>query len=75
MSQVEDSPGNFRICMQEGNCGGCPSHPKGKNEGLYCVRGKSKSKVTRNGCSCPDCPLWLNTRLSGMYYCDQDGGS
>jgi hypothetical protein len=68
MAQVEDTPENFKICM-DGNCSSCPSLPEGKDEGLYCARGKSKSEVRKKGCRCPECPVWLNGGLGGMYYC------
>ncbi|MHC4575423.1 MAG: DUF2769 domain-containing protein [Planctomycetota bacterium] len=53
----------------DGNCSSCPSLPEGKDEGLYCARGKSKSEVRKKGCRCPECPVWLNGGLGGMYYC------
>ncbi len=67
-AKVEDTIENFKICMQ-GNCSGCPSYPKDKAEGLYCARHKSKVEIKKKGCNCPECPIWLNNGLSGMYYC------
>jgi hypothetical protein len=68
MSKVKDTPENYETCMK-GNCSACPSYPKGSGEGLYCTRGPGKSVVDRRGCSCPECPVWTENGLSGMYYC------
>ncbi len=68
MAKVEDTSENFETCLQ-GNCNNCPSYPKTSVEGLYCARGKSKATIQRKGCNCPECPVWINNGLSGMYYC------
>lgn len=68
MPQIEDTPENFKICMQK-NCNTCPSFPRGKGEGLYCARGPSQLPIEKNGCNCPECPLWIDAGLSQMYYC------
>jgi len=68
MTRVANTPENFRICMQK-NCSSCPSYPKGKKEGLYCARGKSSFPLKKKGCNCPECPIWTDNGLSGMYYC------
>ena len=68
MPEVEDTPENFKICMQQ-NCSGCPSYPKGGGEGLYCARGPSSSEIEKKGCNCPECPLWTENGLAAMYYC------
>jgi methylamine---glutamate N-methyltransferase subunit C len=68
MDTVNDTPENFRICMQ-GNCSTCPSFPKEPREGLYCARGPSKAAIEKRGCNCPVCPVWMDNGLSGMYYC------
>ncbi|MFZ0035466.1 MAG: DUF2769 domain-containing protein [Sedimentisphaerales bacterium] len=68
MAKVEDTGENFEICMQN-NCSTCPSYPKKSQERLYCIRGQSKHAVEKKGCNCPECPIWINNGLSGMYYC------
>ncbi len=68
MAKVENTSENFKLCMQ-GNCSSCPSYPKDKNEGLYCARGKSGCEIEKKGCNCPECQVWLNSGLSGTYYC------
>lgn len=68
MAKIEDTQRNFDICMQ-GNCSTCPSYPKNSGEGLYCTRGSSDRLIEKRGCNCPECPLWTEGGLSGMYYC------
>lgn len=68
MPEVEDTPENFKICMQQ-YCSICPSHPNGRREGLYCARGPSSSEIKKKGCNCPECSLWIGNGLTGMYYC------
>ena len=68
MAKIEDTPGNLAICLK-GNCDTCPSYPKGSGEGLYCVRGAGKAEIARHGCNCPDCPIWIDNGLTGLYYC------
>jgi len=68
MVKVKDTQQNFEICMQ-GNCSACPSYPKASGEGLYCARVPSNYTLEKRGCNCPECPLWIGTGLSGMYYC------
>lgn len=72
MAQVEDNQENFDICMQ-GNCDTCPSYPKESGEGLYCARGASSQPIEKKGCNCPECKVWMDNGLSGMYYCAQPG--
>ena len=66
---VENNEQNYKICIEQGNCSKCPSFPGNEGEGLYCVRGHSKSAIDKRGCNCPECPVWINGGLSGMYYC------
>jgi methylamine---glutamate N-methyltransferase subunit C len=75
MGEVEDTRANYDICMR-GNCSACPSYPdkSGGAEGLYCARGPSKLSVEKKGCNCPECPVWINDGLSGMYYCIKPAG-
>jgi hypothetical protein len=68
MATVNDTPENFKTCMQ-GNCSTCPSFPKQPREGLYCARGPSKVAIEKKGCNCPECPVWMDNGLSSMYYC------
>jgi hypothetical protein len=68
MPKVENNAHNFEMCM-EGNCSACPSYPHREGEGLYCARGPSPSRVDKKGCNCPECPIWIQNGLSGMYFC------
>jgi len=68
MAKVENTQENFNICMQR-HCSTCPSYPKGSREGLYCAREPSVHNIEKKGCNCPECPVWMNNGLSGMYYC------
>ncbi|MHC4159016.1 MAG: DUF2769 domain-containing protein [Planctomycetota bacterium] len=70
MARVEDTPENFSICM-DGNCFGCPSYPEeaGGEEGLYCARDRGSMEIEKNGCNCPECPVWQGNGLKGMYFC------
>ena len=67
MARVEDTIENERICQQI--CGSCPSYPGDQEEWLFCARDKSSGTVERKGCNCPECEIWMNGGLSGMYYC------
>jgi len=68
MAKVSDSQDNYNLCMQ-GNCSTCPSYPHKDGEGLYCARGASQATIEKNGCNCPECPVWMDNGLTGMYYC------
>lgn len=70
MAKVEDTQENFKICMQ-GNCSTCPSYPKESTEGLFCAKGPSKRSIEKRGCNCPECQVWIDNGLSGMYYCSK----
>ena len=65
MAKVENNQENFDRC----ECFGCPSFPKVDGEGLFCARGKSSAKIARDGCECPECPIWTECGLARMYYC------
>ena len=49
-------------------CESCPSY-HGNEPWLYCGRGKSKSEVTQIQCLCPECPVYAEYKLIGIYYC------
>lgn len=67
-SPVEETEENVAICAE--NCGECPSYPGAEEELLYCARGASEAAIERDGCKCPECPVWLKYRLGRQYYCD-----
>jgi len=73
MAKVEDTEDNFKVCMKN-NCSTCPSYPQKAGEGLYCARGPSEANVEKSGCNCPECPVWMENKLSGMYYCAESEG-
>ena len=68
MAKASDTAENFETCLS-GNCSTCPTYRKGSEEGLFCIRGASKTDVVKRGCNCPECPVWAKNGLSGMYYC------
>jgi hypothetical protein len=70
MGKVKNTEENFKLCMS-GNCSTCPSFSKKAGEGLFCARGASKVAVEKRGCNCPECPVWIENGLSGMYYCTE----
>lgn len=67
---VEDTKENLSICMEY--CGTCPSLPFPPQPFLYCARGKASEGVTREGCKCPQCPVFKNNNLQGQdpYFCE-----
>jgi len=75
MGKPKDNVENYEICMRQGNCNRCPSYPGEGMEGLYCARGKSENRVERKGCNCPECSVWINNQLRGMYFCDAGAAS
>ena len=68
MPQVDDTREGYEACLAD-YCGKCPSYPECGEEALYCARGGSEAEVERNGCDCPECPIWQKYGLGGMYYC------
>jgi len=70
VARVEDNEENLELCREQ-NCGKCPSFPGIEGEALYCARGGSQGDVAREGCNCPDCPIWVRYGLGRTYYCDQ----
>ena len=70
MGRVKNTEENYKMCMR-GNCSTCPSFSKQAGEGLFCARGPSKVPVEKRGCTCPECPVWIENGLSGMYYCTE----
>ena len=64
---IKDNEKNFKICMQF--CGNCPSYSHNDGEGLYCVRGASKSWIEKEGCLCSSCPIFEMYKLSETYFC------
>ncbi len=68
MAEVQDSQENYEECLKN-QCGTCPSYPECGEEALYCARGGSEATIERNGCDCPECPIWQAAGLTSMYYC------
>ena len=68
MAVVQDSVENEKKCI----CSRCPSFPRDcKGEILYCARGESRCEIKGRGCVCAVCPVYLENRLQGLYFCDQ----
>lgn len=68
MKKAKDNDENEEICKD--NCGICPSYPR-IDEWLFCARGKSAEKISKNGCLCPSCPVYMDYDLSSDYFCDK----
>ena len=66
--RVPDIEDNAKRCA----CPMCPTFNecmKGKEERLYCARGKSRCPFDRLGCVCGECEVALDHGLSSNYYC------
>jgi hypothetical protein len=64
---VKNNQENKSICMQY--CGTCPSFcGEGKNY-LFCSRGNVTCKVEQKGCKCGMCPVAIDHKLDGAYFC------
>jgi aldose sugar dehydrogenase len=68
MSKPEDTKENFEKCVCD-NCLSYNSCMKGEKEKLYCVRGKGKCDIKKEGCICGSCPVQVENGLGRMYYC------
>jgi len=64
--KIEDNEKNEETCRDF--CGSCPSYP-GTDEWLFCARGKSVKDISKNGCLCPSCQVYMDYDLSGDYFC------
>jgi hypothetical protein len=65
---VEDSERNAGLCR----CPGCPTTDdcmSGRGGRLYCSRGQTDCNPSGRGCLCSDCPVSLENRLGGRYFC------
>lgn len=68
MVKVKDTKENLMKCV----CGKCPSYNecmKKSKEGLFCARGKSSCEYDKKGCICGGCPVSIENKLKGGYYC------
>ncbi len=64
----DDTSANTSRC----NCPGCPTYNDcmgGKDERLFCGRGKTDCGPVANGCLCGECDVWADYELSDYYYC------
>ncbi|UCD73273.1 MAG: DUF2769 domain-containing protein [Candidatus Bathyarchaeota archaeon] len=66
MKKVENNERNLETCRDF--CGSCPSYP-GTEEWLFCAREKSRTEITRNGCLCPSCQVYMDYELDTDYFC------
>jgi hypothetical protein len=69
MKKVEDNEKNVEICTNF--CGICPSY-LGTDEWLFCARSKSTKKISKKGCLCPSCQVYIDYELSDNYFCDKE---
>lgn len=61
---VEDSLENYKKCL----CQSCPSYLEA-DVVLYCAKGKSVRDISKQGCLCEECLVFLENNLTGSYYC------
>ncbi len=64
----EDDDENAGRCL----CPGCPTYDdcmRGKDQRLYCARGRTDCDPAANGCICGECPVWASYGLGSYYHC------
>lgn len=67
---VEDTAENRSRCL----CPGCPAYNEcmEKNgEILYCSTGSTGCELEKWGCHCPRCPIQLENKMVGLFYCEK----
>lgn len=75
--KMKDVPDEERMKMMEEKgkmcvCPSCPSYnecTKGKEELLYCAKGKSSCEIEEKGCTCPGCPITEQMGLKNTFFC------
>jgi hypothetical protein len=67
-SKVKDIKENFEKCVCN-NCLSYVSCMSEKKEGLFCSKGKSNCQFEKQGCICLSCPVYVENKLNGIYYC------
>ena len=70
LSTVPNTPENRDKCL----CPGCPAYSacmEGKKEILYCSTGATSCKLEKWGCHCPRCPVQLEYKMVGLFYCEK----
>ncbi|MCD1295554.1 hypothetical protein CUJ83_11140 [Methanocella sp. CWC-04] len=64
---VENSEKNRNICRSY--CGTCPSYDKECGKLLFCSLGNINTEIAKKGCKCGMCPVAIEHKLDGSYYC------
>ncbi|GEM_PF-83952 len=60
---------NRKLCL----CARCPSYPHlCRGEKLYCALGSTSCDISARGCICPDCAIYEQYSLKGIYFCDKE---
>ncbi|MGZ8936509.1 MAG: DUF2769 domain-containing protein [Halobacteriota archaeon] len=68
---VPITPENKRKCL----CGTCRTYTyNGLRGRLFCSIGKSEKTPQVKGCVCPSCPVFIEYKLSGYYFCIKGAG-
>ena len=66
---IFDSEENRAKCI----CASCLSFPRiCGGEALYCSRGPSRCEIEIKQCICDQCPVYIENKLEGLYFCDRD---
>ncbi|OGI26707.1 MAG: hypothetical protein A2359_03455 [Candidatus Moranbacteria bacterium RIFOXYB1_FULL_43_19] len=70
MTRVPNTKENAEKCF----CPKCPTFtqsncPEEKEENLYCAKGKTACKLSKEGCLCGACPVHAEYNLEDGYFC------
>lgn len=68
--KIIDNEKNALRCL----CPDCPVYNEcmGENsELLFCARGKTTCSFEKWGCKCDKCPIALDYKLVGLFYCEK----
>jgi hypothetical protein len=67
---VPNTGKNSNRCL----CPVCPAYDecmKNNGEILYCSKGATICELDKKGCRCPQCPVQLEYKLVGLFYCEK----
>lgn len=70
ISTVPNTPENRNKCL----CPDCPAYNEcmgNRKEILYCSTGATSCELEKWGCHCPRCPVQLEYKMVGLFYCEK----